>query len=125
MLVTVGLLKMDRVPLLTRSILSDGTPVSPRQQSLIVTGLVMNVVCENGNGIFVRIRVHVMHPVALVEHVGYHIGFRCISNCRGDNIWHVSVIPVFGQIKFRIRKELSNGCQMDIATVMTRLLETS
>lgn len=77
----------------------------------------INIVRENGDNIFISIGIHMVHPVAFVEHVRYHFGFWRISNGRGNNIWYISVIPILGKIKFRIRKELSDGRQMYVATV--------
>lgn len=83
---------------------------------LVVPGLAVDVLCEDGDHIFVRVGVHMVHRVALVEHVCDQIRLGHIGNGRGDHIWHISVIPVFGNVELGIRVELSNACQMDITT---------
>jgi hypothetical protein len=83
---------------LTGLILSDCAPISAWKQALVVTRLAVDVVCEDGDHVFVCVRVQVVDMVALVQHVRYHFGFWHVCNRRRYDIRHVSVILVFGQI---------------------------
>jgi hypothetical protein len=55
-----------------------------------------------------------MDSVALVKHVRDNIGLGHVGNSRGDDIRHISVIAVFGNIQLQVRVELSNSSQVNI-----------
>lgn len=61
-------------------VLANRTPVSPRKQSLIIPVFAIHIMRENGNHIFIRIRIHVMDLVSLIEEIREHFGGRCIHN---------------------------------------------
>lgn len=70
---------------------------------------------KDRNHVFIRIGIHMMNLVALVEDIRQHLRSRCVGNRRGDNIRHISVVLVLGHVQLRIRIELSDSCQLDIA----------
>jgi hypothetical protein len=83
---------------LTWLILSDCAPISAWKQALVVARLAIDVVREDGNHVFICVRIQVVNVVALVQHVRYHFGFWHVCNCRRYDIRHVSVVLVFGQV---------------------------
>lgn len=70
-----------KVGQLTRLVLPNRTPISAWEQPFVVPGLVIHIMGKDGNHIFVRVGVHMMHAVALVEHVGYHFRLGHVSDC--------------------------------------------
>lgn len=65
--------------------------------------------------VFIGLTTKVMGLVQFVENVG-HIAWRWrVDNGRGHDIYHVSMITVLSYTQLRIREELANGCQVNIA----------
>jgi hypothetical protein len=85
--------------MLTRMVLPNRTPVPPREKTLIVPVLAVYIVREDRDHIFVCIRVHVVHLVAFVENIRHKLGRRCINDSRRNDIRHITVIFILGQVE--------------------------
>ena len=102
---------------LTWMVFTYRAPVPSREQSLIVSILTINIVRKDRNHIFIRIGVHVMDLVSLVEEICKHFGRWCIHNSGRDDVRHVAIILVLGNTESWVRVKLANGSKMNITTV--------
>lgn len=66
----------------TRLVLPNRTPVPSWNQSLVIPWLPINIMTEDRDHILIRVRVHMMHLVAPVEHIRHHLCLREIGNRR-------------------------------------------
>ena len=77
-------------------ILPDRAPVAARQETFVISGLQVNVMCEHWDHVFVSLAVKVVGFVSFVEDVPHHLRWRRIDDGRGYNISHVTMIMVLG-----------------------------
>jgi hypothetical protein len=71
---------------------------------------------EEGNHVFVGLIVEVMHLVPLVQDVCHDFRWRCVYNGGADDVWHVSVILVLGDVQLLVGVKLSYCGEMDVTT---------
>jgi hypothetical protein len=65
-----------------------------REKVVIVPLLSVDVMCEDGNHVFVRVGIEVMYLVALVENVGHHVRRRRVDYSGRDDVGHIPSILV-------------------------------
>jgi hypothetical protein len=96
--------------------LPNRTPVAPRKQAFVVAGLSIHVLREDRNNILVRVGVHVVYRVTLVERIRNDIRLWHIGNRRRDNIRHVAEVSILGDVELGVGVKLTYSSQMNIAT---------
>lgn len=107
---------------LTRTIFANGTPVATRKQSFVISALPVHIMSKNRNHILVRIGIQMVDLVPFVEKICQHFRGWCVYNRGGYNIGHIAIVLVFGYPESRVRIELPNCCQVNIAPSITSVV---
>jgi hypothetical protein len=88
------------------------------KQVLVVSRLTVDTILEDRDHVLLGQLVKMMDLVASIDDIRHHIGRRSVDNGRRDNIRHISGILMLGQSKARLRVELADSREMNIATDM-------
>lgn len=83
---------------------------------LVLPLLTVDVVCKHGDHIFIGVMIEMMNLVTSVEYIGKHFWRRSVDNRRGYHVWYVSMIAIFRYLELRVRVELADGGQVNVAT---------
>src|SRR5690348_6873834 len=82
----------------------------------IVPFLSVYIMSKDRYHVLIRVRVEMMNFVPLVDDVRHHIWKRRVDNGRRDDVRHVSVVFVFGDVELLVGVELAHSGKVNIAS---------
>jgi hypothetical protein len=87
-----------------------------RQEVIVVPLLSIHTMGEDWHHGLIRVVIEVVYLVALVDYVGHHIGRWGVDDSGGDDIQHIPVVFVFGNVQLLVTEELPYSRKMDVAS---------